>query len=199
MPQFRNKKSIRFLVISSRVGLGIIFLTAGLSKIIEFPVVIGPVWLEEQAAEYGMDFFARFVAISEAIAGALLLSRFATLGAIILYPILLCILMFTISLNWQGTPVVNSLLLLLNTGLLLYDWPKLKFLFTDQVKEIDKIPVIRHQPALDAAALVGMAFIITGMLLINLSPFFEYLIYLGLLITVLLPVAAQWFHKKKQA
>lgn len=88
-----------------------IFLLAGLSNLIDFPVIIGPVLLEEKAAAYGMEIFARFVAIEKSIVGAMLLTRFATLGAIILFPMILGILIFTISLGWQETPYINSVLL----------------------------------------------------------------------------------------
>lgn len=46
------------------------------------------------------------------VLGALLLSqRFATLGAVMLVPMLANILVITISLQWRGTPYVNAVLL----------------------------------------------------------------------------------------
>ena len=71
-----------------------------------FPGIIGPVWLETELSKYGLDVYARFIAFSQIITGLLLLTqRFATLGAIMLLPMLLNIWMVTISLQWSGTPM----------------------------------------------------------------------------------------------
>lgn len=127
----QGKKIVRLAVLLTRVFLGIIYLLSGLSKLVDgFPSIIGPTWLVDVLAPHELALFARFVAVSEAVVGAMLLTqRFATLGAVMLFPIQMCILVVTVSLGWQGTPYVNTFLLLLNTGLLLYDWPKLKFIF----------------------------------------------------------------------
>jgi hypothetical protein len=112
---------------ASRSFLGIIFLCGGLSKLMPFPGVIGPVWLEERLAPYELATYARFIAWSEATIGALLLTRpFATLGAIMLVPLVLNILMVTVSMRWRGTPVVLSGFLLMNLYLLAYDFHRWK-------------------------------------------------------------------------
>ena len=190
--KIKNKPATHFLATASRILLGVIFLTAGLSKLLEFPVLIGPVGLEQKAAEYGLALFARFVAVSEALVGAMLLSRFKTLAAIMLFPMLLAILMFTISLQWQGTPIINSLLLLLNVGILFYDWPKLKFIFTDQVEHLDDHSLSRKLPGVDAAWLAGMVLFIIGMCLLETSSTFRYLLYSGLAIMLAVPFTAKW-------
>jgi uncharacterized membrane protein YphA (DoxX/SURF4 family) len=79
-------------VVSARLVLGLVFLSSGLAKLVpHFPNLIGPVWLEERLAPYGLALFARFIALSEVFAGSLLLMRrFATLGALTLLPILSC-------------------------------------------------------------------------------------------------------------
>lgn len=111
----------------SRIFLGIIFLCGGLSKLMPFPGVIGPVWLEERLAPYELATYARFIGWSEATIGALLLTRpFATLGAIMLIPLVLNILMVTVSMRWRGTPIVLSGFLLMNLYLLAYDFNRWK-------------------------------------------------------------------------
>ena len=114
---------------SLRVGiclfLGGIFFTGGISKLMPFPGVMGPVWLEEVLEPHGLGMYARFIAWSELIIGLMLLSfRFATLGAIMLVPLILNILMVTISMNWRGTPYVVGFFLVLNLILLAMDYPK---------------------------------------------------------------------------
>jgi hypothetical protein len=76
--------------------------------------------------------FARFIALAEVLAGSLLLTkRLATLGALLLLPIVTCILVIVVSLRWQGTPYVAVILLLLNLALLAYDASKLKYIVVD--------------------------------------------------------------------
>uniref|UniRef100_UPI0040486EF2 DoxX family protein n=1 Tax=Roseivirga sp. TaxID=1964215 RepID=UPI0040486EF2 len=141
------------VILLIRVFLGFIFFGAGMSKLYfehKFPGIIGPVWLEDELAPYGLGLYARFIAGSQIIVGLLLLTqRFATLGAVLLFPVLLNILMVTISLEWRGTPYVNGFFLLLNTWLLLYDWPKLKFIFSDRTEIVKPIPLTRQSNKAD--------------------------------------------------
>ncbi|MBK7871217.1 MAG: DoxX family membrane protein [Saprospiraceae bacterium] len=132
---FSRKGFWNFVIVSIRIFLGYIFFSAGMAKLLDgqFPGIIGPVWLEERLAEYGLGLFARFIAFSQVIVGLLVLSqRFATVGAVMLFPIITTTLMVTISLEWRGTPYVLGFFLLLNAILLLADYHKLKFLLTDQ-------------------------------------------------------------------
>ena len=82
----------------------------------QFVGVIGPVWLEQELAEYGLGLFARFIGYAQVTIGFLLLTiRYSTLGAVMLIPLIINILMVTVSLNWQGTPYVLAVLLMMNT------------------------------------------------------------------------------------
>ena len=119
----------RIAVIGTRVFLGLIFFSAGLGKLTHglTPGLIGPIWLEERLAQYGLSLWAQFVAWSQLLIGALLLSqRFALLGAVMLVPMLVNILVVTISLQWRGTPYVNAVLLAMNLFLLWVDRERLK-------------------------------------------------------------------------
>jgi uncharacterized membrane protein YphA (DoxX/SURF4 family) len=120
---------VKFAVIGTRIFLGLIFFSSGLAKLTHglTPGLIGPVWLEERLAQYGLGLWAQFVAVSQVLIGALLLSqRFATLGAVMLVPMLTNILVITISLKWRGTPYVNAVLLVMNLFLLWADREHLK-------------------------------------------------------------------------
>ncbi|WP_146896076.1 hypothetical protein [Adhaeribacter aerolatus] len=122
-----NKKA--FVLNGISIFLGFIFFSSGLAKLYfehKFPGIIGPVWLEARLEEYNLGLFARFVAYAQVIIGFLLLTlRYRTLGAIGLLPMLLNILVITISLHWQGTPYVIAVFLLLNLLLLVAEAPKL--------------------------------------------------------------------------
>jgi uncharacterized membrane protein YphA (DoxX/SURF4 family) len=116
-----NKPVFRLAITGTRLFLGLIFFTAGMAKLTQnFPGLIGPVWLEERLEVYHLGLYARFIAWSQVLIGLLLFTqRFATLGAIMLFPMITNILMVTISLGWRGTPYVNAFLLLLNVILLI--------------------------------------------------------------------------------
>lgn len=197
----RDKKVVRFAVVATRLFLGAIFLTAELSKLIQgFPSIIGPVWLEEKVAPYGLALFARFVAYAEAIVGAVLLTRFATLGAIMLFPMLLCIFMITVSMGWRGTPYVNGFLLVLNVGLLVYDWPKLKHILVDDATPASEVPFRRQAPKWDLLWGAGMAVFVVGMLLLrSVGVTAEYLTYAGLITMIVTPLAVKWKTRRKPA
>lgn len=123
-----------FIIYGIRWFLGILFTVSGLAKLIPgFPNTMGPANLEATLEPHGLAIFARFIAISEVGTGLLLLTRrFATLGAILLVPILTSILVITTALQWRGTPVAVSGFLLLAIALLIYDYPKLAGLIGDR-------------------------------------------------------------------
>lgn len=102
--------------------LGFTFWGAGMVKLYEghnFIQWIGPPWLVERLAEFELGFYAQFIAICQIVIGFMLLTtRYKLLGGIMLVPMILNILMVTISQNWRGTPYVLVVLLLLN-GILL--------------------------------------------------------------------------------
>jgi uncharacterized membrane protein YphA (DoxX/SURF4 family) len=128
--------------------LGLLFAFSGFAKLIPgFPNTMGPVNLEAALAPHGLALFARFVAVSEVAVGLLLLTRrFATLAALMLFPMLLSILVATVSMQWRGTPYVNTGFLLLNLALLLYDYPKLLPLLGERSAENTLAAVLaRHK------------------------------------------------------
>ena len=65
--------------------LGMIFVCGGFSKLMPFPGVMGPIWLEERLAPYDLATFARFIAWSEAAIGLLLLFRKTFCSSLPLY------------------------------------------------------------------------------------------------------------------
>ena len=124
-----NLKDFTLLLI--RLFLGFVFFSSGLCKLADgnFGQLIGPPDLINQLAEYGLEQFGYFIAISQVLFGTLILTqRFSIIGLIALVPMNVSILATTLSLDWQGTPFVNVFLLVLNLIALLYEWPALKIL-----------------------------------------------------------------------
>ncbi|MDF2157414.1 hypothetical protein [Algoriphagus sp. CAU 1675] len=114
---------IKFYTIQAiSVFLGFTFFGAGMAKLFadhQYFGWIGPVWLIERLQEYGLGFFAEFIAYSQLFIGFMLMTtRYKLLGSIMLVPLILNTLMVTISLNWRGTPFVLGFLLVLNLVLL---------------------------------------------------------------------------------
>ena len=123
---------IRFIsrfAIPTSIFLGFTFFGAGMAKLYvahSYFGWIGPVWLEERLEPYQLAVYARFIAYSQVVIGYLLLTlRFRTLGAIMSVPLIINILMVTVSLQWQGTPFVVSVLLLMAIYLLWVDRDRL--------------------------------------------------------------------------
>jgi hypothetical protein len=147
-----------------RYTLGLILLLAGGEKLIRLPDIIGPHYLIDELAKYGLGLLGQFIAAAQVGIGFLLFSqRFATLGAIMALPMFANILVVTISLQWQGTPTEVVFFLFLNLVLLAADWPKLKWLLADKPAEIERLsaaPLARRQPRAD-----GVVLLLLGVLL----------------------------------
>ncbi|MDN4164567.1 hypothetical protein QWY31_03585 [Cytophagales bacterium LB-30] len=122
-------KVLRWGQSATAIFLGFTFFGAGMAKLYaehQFIGWIGPVWLIEQLEQYKLGLYAHFIALSQVVIGFTLLTpRFRSLGAVMLVPMLLNILLITISQQWTGTPYLVSILLGMNGFLLFMDAPKL--------------------------------------------------------------------------
>ncbi len=174
----------KFIAGCIRFWLGIILLSAGITKMFHghFIQLIGPPWMESELEKYNLGFYSIFVAYSQIVIGFLLLiKRFATLGAVMAFPMFVNILMITISLHWQGTPYVVTFFLLCNIYLLIYDYHKIKFLITDDAKSIQNIPIKRNDIQLDVLYIIGLIIILIAVSIRGLGDEFpKILAYIGL-------------------
>jgi len=142
-----------------RLMLGLVFLTSGLGKFYGSSGLMGPGWLFERLRPYGLEPYGVFIAMSQLIVGYLLLvRRFATLGAVIVFPILLNILVIVITLHWQGTPYVVAVFLAMNGYLLAHDFHKLKFLVSEDTGPLKSLPIVRRSRQFDVLYAVGLLF-----------------------------------------
>lgn len=82
-------------------------------------------------AMYQSGFYWQFLGWSQFIAGALLMTqRFATIGAMMFFPIILNVTLITHAVNFgTGTPTVTTLMLLGTAFLLVWDYRKWVILF----------------------------------------------------------------------
>lgn len=153
-----------FLIHGLRWFLGLLFLISGLAKLVPgFPNTMGPVDLEHTLAPHGLALYARFIAVSEVGIGLLLLTRrFATLGAMMLVPMLANIIVITYALEWRGTPYLVAVFLLLALVLLAYDWPKLAVLVGDRGAAPPPARVQTYLPQLAWLTGSGLALLLLG-------------------------------------
>lgn len=137
----KNWKS--FMIQGIAVFLGFTFWGAGMAKLFnehQFIGWIGPTWLVEEMAKYNLALYATFIAYSQIFIGfSLLTTRYKLLGSIMMIPMIVNILMVTISLEWQGTPFVLAFLLLLDLILL---WQYRDF-FRPLIEESFKISEVK--------------------------------------------------------
>ncbi|NDK55582.1 DoxX family membrane protein [Pontibacter fetidus] len=164
----KNKDLLTILI---RLSLGYIFFSAGVCKLThgEFGQVIGPPWLEESLAKYGLGLFAQVVAVSQVICGTLLLSqRFSLLGAVMLVPMNVAILAVTVSMQWVGTPFVNTFFLGLNLVLLGLEHRKFSFLFQPNHQHLIQ-PVTTDAIGQDNYSWLGIGFSIFTILMTFVS------------------------------
>lgn len=140
-------KTKDFYALLTRLFLGYIFASAGLCKLSDgqFGQLIGPPFLIKQLAQYDLELFGQFIALSQVLVGMMVMSqRYSVLGLIMLVPVNVSILMVTISQNWKGTPYVDSVLVALNLLALLYEWKSLKFLLLPDSLEIKTPPRVNE-------------------------------------------------------
>ena len=121
----------RCYVNGSRLLLGALMLGGGLYKLSDnhLPGLMGPPMNHAFLAEHSLEIFAQFIGMAQLLIGLLLLTgRFALLGAVLMVPMWLNIIFLTWSQHWPGTPFLTTGFLVLNLGLLLHDYPRLKWL-----------------------------------------------------------------------
>lgn len=82
---------------------------------------------------YQSGIYWQFLGWGQLIAGMLLMTqRYAKLGAVINFPIVLNIFVITISMDFNYTPVITGMMLLANLVLLGWHWDELKILLNIQ-------------------------------------------------------------------
>lgn len=138
---------VDFYVLLIRLLLGYVFFSSGLCKLSDghFGQLIGPPLLIRQLEAYQLGLFGYFVAASQVLVGALVLSqRWSLLGLVMLVPMNASILAVTTSQQWTGTPFVNAFFLLLNLLALLYEWKSLRFFLIPELGS-PVVPARTHQ------------------------------------------------------
>lgn len=152
LAEFRAKRGAQLAVANLRILIGFAFLPAGLKKLLGEPFTdpdkIG-VFHEFLHAFHAAGPMYRLVGVVQLTAAVLLLSqRFATLGAVILLPVLVAINALCWSSFGIPTIVVVALMLLGTLGLLAWDWERWRALFVSSRRDIS-IAIAPSRPRID--------------------------------------------------
>lgn len=128
----REHRYLKFFTVFTRILLALGFVPSGITKVRgnRFTIlgIDNPVGFFFEAM-YRTGFYWRFLGLCQLAAAALLvIPRTATIGALVYFPLILNIFVITVSLHFQGTPVITGLMLLANLYLLCWDYDKLKHL-----------------------------------------------------------------------
>lgn len=164
----------RLYVSGARLLLGALMLSGGLYKLTEnhIPGLMGPPVNHAFLAKYGLVIFGQFIGVAQLLIGLLLLTRrFALLGAVLLVPMWLNIIFLTWSQHWVGTPYLVTGFLVLTLGLLLHDYPRLKWLLYPpaDAAALRQTPLRTGSVGTEILWWLGLAVIIGGSLLYPVS------------------------------
>jgi uncharacterized membrane protein YphA (DoxX/SURF4 family) len=146
----RERRWANLAVVNLRILIGFAFLPAGLKKVLGQPFTdpdnVG-VFHEFLHAFLATGPFYRSVGVVQLIACALLMTqRFATVGAVVLLPVLAAITALCWSTAGVPTIVTVTLMLLSTVGLVIWDLPKWRAIFASDQRvteiRVDPIPAV---------------------------------------------------------
>lgn len=126
----RRSRALQHFTAVTRILLAVGFFSPGMVKVLGIPFTALP---PEHPVGYffsafqGAELWYRFVGVGQVTAALLLLfPRTATLGAVLYFPIIVNILLVTISIDFAGTKFITILMTLAVLYLLCWDYDRLK-------------------------------------------------------------------------
>ena len=130
----RENRFNKWFIVHLRYLLGVAFIPSGYTKLIgnRFTQISTdhPIGYFFEGL-YQSGFYYNFIGFAQLLAGFLIMTqRLATLGNLIYFSLIVNICIITISLSFKGTWIITSLMLLASSVLLIWDYQKLKFIFS---------------------------------------------------------------------
>lgn len=131
--RIRNNRKLGIFVVLTRYLIGFAFIPSGLTKFeakrftqISTDTQIG--YFFEGLYQTGV--YWQFLGAVQLLASLLIMTqRLSALGSLIFLGIMSNIWVITLSMNFTGTPIITSLMLLTNLMLVFWDWDRIKYLF----------------------------------------------------------------------
>ena len=137
--RIRSNPYINLFVILTRLLVGFAFIPPGLTKLLNerFTLIStdNPIGYYFEAM-YQTGFYWQFIGFTQLLGALLLMTqRFATLGSLIFFSVLTNIWLITVSMEFTGTWIITSLMVLANILLIIWDADKIKPLFLKDNQE----------------------------------------------------------------
>lgn len=137
--KLRQNKWANYYILFTRFLIGFAFIPSGLTKLFgeRFTTIptSEPIGFFFEGL-YQTGLYWQFLGFTQIFAALLLFTqRFATAGALMFFGIITNIFVITLSMNFNLTPVITGLMLLACTTLIVYDWAKIKILFSEKQSE----------------------------------------------------------------
>ncbi|MBU8882064.1 DoxX family membrane protein [Kaistella sp. DKR-2] len=132
--KLRENRFNQWFMVHLRYLLGVAFIPSGYTKLIgnRFTQISTdhPIGYFFEGL-YQSGFYYQFIGFAQLLAGFLLMTqRLATFGNLIYFSLITNICIITISLSFKGTWLITSLMLFASTVLLIWDYQKLKPIFS---------------------------------------------------------------------
>lgn len=132
--KFRKSILLSYFVMMTRILIGFAFIPSGLKKVLGLRFTTLPLdnpigfFFE---AMFRTGFYWNFLGLMQMLAAYLLMTqRFATIGAVIFFPLIINICLITIAMQFTGTWLITLLMTLACLMLLLWDLPKFYTMFS---------------------------------------------------------------------
>lgn len=148
---------------------------------------------------YNLPAYWQFLGWTQAIAGLLLIThRFALLGAMVFFGIILNIFFITLSLDMRGTPTVTFLMLLATGWLILWDFDKWKYLFLPSYSTVKTQSIDASKTNFQLILFGGLGIVLLAVAMIFLVTLKNILLWLGisLFLVVVATGISLYQHKK---
>lgn len=165
----RQIRLLHYFTAFNRVILAIAFIPSGMTKVLGNRFTSLP--LDNPVGFFFEAFYQahgwyRFVGFAQVLAAILLLiPRTSTLGAVIFFPIVLNIMIITISVGFQGTWVITTGMFLANLYLICWDYDKFKAILPFSSGEKKPFDLLKSLPLTILGGIGGIfAFIFFQML-----------------------------------
>ena len=143
---------------------------------------------------YASGLYWKFLGIGQLLAGFLLMTqRFAKLGAVIFFPIILNIFIITLSYYFAYTPVITGLMLCANLLLFAWDWNEYKIFFNLRY-ELDMSPRLEKDTMWQIVGLLLFSLVLLFRTTEGYNFFILPMIYIGIVVTTFL---IAWKRQKK--
>lgn len=171
----------RYFAAFNRIILAISFIPSGMTKLLGMRFTQMPT---DNPVGYFFEAFYQtggwyqFVGFAQIFAAILLLiPRTATLGATIFFPIVLNIMIITISVGFKGTWVITSMMFLANLYLICWDYDKFKRILPFQTTSRKTQKLSKSIPLIIIGAIGGT---LTSAFFVGISPGFASLGFISL-------------------